>query len=83
MELPNGDCSITSLKSGRTPSWGHIVYLSNPEHKNCVNCTVKIFRQGSMFDSLVGSGLLQLDLIPTSVIETEKQCDVIDCMTIE
>ena len=79
LELPNGDCSNTSSKNGRTPSWNHTIYLSNSKYTKCLNCTVKIYRPCSMFDTFVGSGLLQLDLVPTSITEVEKQCDVIQC----
>ena len=77
VELPNGDCSNTSSKNGRTPSWNHTIYISNPNHTKCVNCAIQIYRQGSMFDTFIGSGPLQLDLIPSAATEIEKQCDVI------
>ena len=82
VELPSGDCSNTSSKNGRTPSWNHTIYLSNPNHTKCVDCTVQIYRRGSMFDNFIGSGLLQLDLIPTIATEIEKQCDVIHSIVV-
>lgn len=76
LDLPNGDCSTTLTGNGQTPSWNHILYLSNPTRTKYIDCTFHLYRCGDMFDNYVGSGTFRLKLLPTSETVVEQQCNV-------